>query len=594
MILKLLINRVIKKLSPSKELLFLLISGFILRIAFINWDSGFHFHPDERMLIMVAGRIRFWSNLNPDFFNYGSLPVYILSATAQFLDWTIKTHLANYDGLLYVGRVLSTLTDIFVIYFVFRISDLLFKNKNIALWSSFFYTIAFFPIQNSHFFIVDTFLNLFATLLVYLLLLYLEKPDLKKLILISIVFAVAATSKVSAIIFLPIVLIVLILPFNSFKTFFKNSLTTCYFLLATSFFTFIFMPYAFIEYERFFSDILQQIKMNSDPFIFPYTLQYVGTLPYLYYLKNILLWGLGPMISILAIVGLVTILAQVINPKSEVPNKSKILKMKSFLSISYKLPATSYAILFLLFYLLYFAVIGRSAVKFMRYMLLMYPFFAILAGYGVYVILNLFQDLIVHIIPNLDRGSTFLSGFRIKSGMTMIIVFSTLLWTFLFLNIYSTKNTRIQATNWINRFIPTGSTLAVEHWDDRVPIFDPGRYKYEELTLYDIPDDQKKWSMLNEKLKRSDYIILASNRLYTPLQKLWECNEVNKSRCYPITAKYYQDLFSGKLGFFKVAEFTSYPRFCLLRDMCYVLRDDSSDESFTVYDHPKIMIFKKL
>jgi len=157
--------------------------------------------------------------------------------------------------------------------------------------------------------------------------------------------------------------------------------------------------------------------------------------------------------------------------------------------------------------------------------------------------------------------------------------------------IYSTPNTRIQASNWINQFIPYGSTLAVEHWDDRVPIFDSGNYQYEELTLYELPDDQNKITDQYHKLQRSDYIIIASNRLYTPLQRLNDCAVFEK--CYPLTAQYYQDLFDGKLGFVKIAEFTSYPA---LHAAGYVLRivDDSADESFTVYDHPKVMIFKKI
>ena len=32
--------------------------------------------------------------------------------------------------------------------------------------------------------------------------------------------------------------------------------------------------------------------MNSDAYIFPYTLQYVDTTPYIYYLKQIFLWVL--------------------------------------------------------------------------------------------------------------------------------------------------------------------------------------------------------------------------------------------------------------------------------------------------------------
>src|SRR3989339_1414482 len=148
------------RLKTYIPLLAIIIMAAALRLYGINWDSGFHFHPDERMLIMVTERIHFWTHFNPDFFNYGSLPVYLLRAVSQLIDLIFRTHITNYDGMLYVGRVLSSLADLGVVFLIFHISFSIFKNKIVALWSSFFYAVAFFPIQNSHFFIVDTFLNL--------------------------------------------------------------------------------------------------------------------------------------------------------------------------------------------------------------------------------------------------------------------------------------------------------------------------------------------------------------------------------------------------------------------------------------------------
>lgn len=165
------------------------------------------------------------------------------------------------------------------------------------------------------------------------------------------------------------------------------------------------------------------------------------------------------------------------------------------------------------------------------------------------------------------------------------------LWTFAFINMYSTKTTRIQASEWIYAYIPRGSTLAVEHWDDRVPVYDPGHYIYEEMTLYERPDDEIKWQGLKQKLERTDYIVIASNRLYMPLQKLKDCEKYVS--CYPKTAAYYEQLFKEELGFKKVAEFSSYPRIPL-GPWTFEIIDDTADESFTVYDHPKIMIFRKM
>ena len=51
-----------------------------------NYDNLTHLHPDERWLVMVAGKLHFFDRLDPDFFAYGSLPIYTLKALAQSSD----------------------------------------------------------------------------------------------------------------------------------------------------------------------------------------------------------------------------------------------------------------------------------------------------------------------------------------------------------------------------------------------------------------------------------------------------------------------------------------------------------------------------
>ncbi len=547
----------IKKISFKYLLIIIFACAAIARLYGINWDNGYHFHPDERMLIMVAAKVKLFSQLNPDFFNYGSLPIYILVGVSQFLELFTRLPLTNYDGLLYVGRYISVFNDLMVMVLIYKISHLLFEKKHIALLSMFFYGFSFFPIQNTHFFISDTFLNLFALLLIYLLLLYYKKPTVKKILLMSVIFAAALTTKVTALIFLPIVLLVFFMKndgtlFHRIVHTLKNS---ALFAVVMLLFSFIFMPYGFLKADIFMRDILLQLKMNSDPYIFPYTLQYVGTIPYLYYLKNIAVWGLGPIIFGFFILGVYEHIIEL-----------NISKIKSIFRHKNKQLA-----IFYFFYIVYFLVVGRSAVKFMRYMLPMYPFFTIIAGYGAYKLLEGFSK----------RKKQIILG---ASSIGILV------WCLAFITIYTTENTRIQATDWINDYIREGSVLAVEHWDDRIPVFDNGKYQYVEMTLYDRPDDDVKWDRLNSNLERAEYIIIASNRLYTPLQRLNDCKKY--LYCFPKTDQYYKNLLSGNSEFQKVAEFTSYPHITLGPWKLEII-DDLADESFTVYDHPKIMIFRK-
>ncbi len=171
----------------------------------------------------------------------------------------------------------------------------------------------------------------------------------------------------------------------------------------------------------------------------------------------------------------------------------------------------------------------------------------------------------------------------------ILLAIALLIWPLSFLNIYNQTNTRVSASNWINAVIPPGKTLAVEHWDDSLPLFGQDKYTMQTLELYN-PDTPEKWNKINGQLQQTDYIIIASNRLYVPLQKLTDCAKLDQYHCYTQTAAYYQKLFNGTLGFQKVAEFSVSPTIPLLN---IPINDQGADESFTVYDHPKVMIFQK-
>jgi hypothetical protein len=302
--------------------------------------------------------------------------------------------------------------------------------------------------------------------------------------------------------------------------------------------------------------------MNSDAYVFPYTLQYVTTKPYIYHIEQIFKWGLGPFIGILTIIGTLFLLLHLTDL-----TKNKESKIKEF---------ASWILVFCIFVIFgfYFLIIGRSAVKFMRYMLPLYPMLAILAGYGL--------SKLVH--RSFVKSHT-ITVMMVYKAITAILLIGTLVWSLTFVNIYSERHTRIVATDWILEHIPPGKTLAVEHWDDRVPIRYGEQYQYQEMTIYELPDNETKWEVLLQRLAHSDYVILASNRLYTPLPKLADCKKYKV--CYPLATKYYEKLFDGSLGFIKIKEFTAYPRLGP-----WAIKDDDADESFTVYEHPKILIFQ--
>ncbi|MBE0685942.1 MAG: helix-hairpin-helix domain-containing protein, partial [Anaerolineaceae bacterium] len=141
-------------------------------------------------------------------------------------------------------------------------------------------------------------------------------------------------------------------------------------------------------------------------------------------------------------------------------------------------------------------------------------------------------------------------------------------------------------------------------WDDSLPLGIDGYnvggiYSAFNLELYEADTPEKRDRMI-EILDHSEYIIVPSNRGYDAMPRL-----VTR---YPLTLRYYQLLFdcdcsgdemekrayaleppfSSPLGFDLIETFVSHPNLGPIQ-----INDQYADESFTVYDHPKVFIFKK-
>ncbi len=189
------------------------------------------------------------------------------------------------------------------------------------------------------------------------------------------------------------------------------------------------------------------------------------------------------------------------------------------------------------------------------------------------------------------------------------VVAGTAAWGTGFTGIYLRPHTRVAGSRWIYANVPHGSVLANEHWDWGLPLRVDGRdgfrdaYTQVTLELYneDTPD---KLAQLLDQLDETDYLIMASNRLYGSIPRLPER--------YPLTTAYYRALFAGELGFELAGQFTSYiqlgpfvfpdqenpyplmaPVDTSTQGRLWALRLQPAEESFSVYDHPTCLIFRK-
>ncbi|MBL7078453.1 glycosyltransferase family 39 protein [Candidatus Shapirobacteria bacterium] len=542
-------------MKKKKVVLFLIfLLGLVLRVYGLNWDQGHHLHPDERMIIMVVERLK-WGNLNPKFFAYGSLPLYLLKAVSALVGAVFGPRWAGYSHLVYLGRAVSAFFDLGTLLLIFKIGKRIWGEK-VGFWASFLYATCVFPIQASHFYAVDTPLNFFIWLTLWFLLKFYQKLNFKNALKVGIGFGLALSTKVSAAVLLVPVGLALVLGIKTWPAIKKRVLGWGGLIVLTAFFTFaLFEPYAFLDFTEFKKQILAQQRMTKDAYIFPYTLQYVGTVPYFYHLKNMVLWGMGLALGGGILLGVAGYLGGLLK---------RALKKGDY-------DKEALELVLVVFGLAYFFVVGKFAVKFMRYLLPLYPWFILLGVVFWEKTLQPFKGIW-------------------KKALLGILLFFHFVWLIAFMGIYTQPHSRVEASLWLENNIPPGSFLAVEHWDDRLPLRGGEKFEFVDMPMYEPDSNFQKWEIVKNNLEKADYLILASNRLFTPLQKLGDCERFE--RCYPKTAQYYQDLFSGKSGFEKVAEFTSYPRL-KIGNWKLEIDDQTADESFTVYDHPKVIIFRK-
>lgn len=516
----------------------IVIFGAFLRFYNLNWDEFHYFHPDERNIANAVSKINFFKDLNPGFFAYGGLPIYLYRAGGELMTYITvdKSWVSGWGHIDVVGRFFSALFSTLTIIALFFLGKKVFNIK-VAILSSLLLAFTVSSIQTAHFAVTESLLTFLLVLLALFSIELLEKGSLSNYLKCAFIMGIALATKTTALSFLifPCTAYLLTIIRNK-RLFLKSTLFLFIFLLTSLAIFALLSPYTLLSWNKFMESMHYELGVARGTLPVPYILQFTKTMPYIFQIDNFF-WqiGLGFIFIILAIPIIIVYFL-----------KTKDLKILLILS-------------FPLFYFLY---IGSWHTKFVRYMVPIIPFIILYISFGI----------------------TFLSKIRYGRFLIFFVTAITIFWGLAFFSIYTREQTRISASKWVYENIATGSRILTEHWDDGLPVPLPDtetkQYGIEQLTIYE-PDNQTKITYFANKLAGADYIILNSRRLYGTLMYLPEK--------YPITSKYYKKLFSGELGYQKAAEFTSYPSLLGLE-----INDDSSEESFQVYDHPKVTIFKNL
>jgi hypothetical protein len=208
------------------------------------------------------------------------------------------------------------------------------------------------------------------------------------------------------------------------------------------------------------------------------------------------------------------------------------------------------------------------------------------------------------------RGPTWLA----RSLAAFVLAF-TAFYGLAFDHMYDRLSPPVSASEWLYQNAPRGAVIATEHWEEGMPVplqtssgqLDAGSEGYQIVTMpmYDDDNAQKLGTIVNN-LEQADYVVFFSNRLYGTVPRI--------PARYPMSRRYYEDLFGGKLGFQLVDVGERYPNLLGVAFVDNTLADPGlpvplliqhdriapitidlghADESFSVYDHQRVLIFQK-
>ncbi len=619
-----------------------LILGFTLRFWGVNWDSYTHLHPDERFITMVETDLRIPNSIDQYFnsdkspmspyntntgangYAYGTFPLFLTKVSGEVLDHQnffplnlVKSGLEkaftgpvvtwnDYDHIDLIGRLWSAIFATGTVFIVFLTGKLLY-NRRIGLLAALLMATSVLDIQLAHFFTVDSFLTFFAALTLYFCIRIVKYGRWSDFVLAGLGLGLATACKLSGAFLAPIILLAAVWRLRRLVVaILWHAPETAHFdendelglvarpvlgLLAAAVTAFVVFrisePYAFSgphiwniwPSQKYLDDMRNLIGLQQGGNV-PFNWEWVGRTSYLFPLQNMVLWGMGLPLGIAACCAFVWGLWR----------------------LFWQRDATN--LLLLAWIAFYFLFWGRQFNLTARYFLPLYPALVLLAAQGLNALWRMAAS--PQFRAFLQRFSIHLrlwTPIALRAGV-LCAVGGTVIWALAFTNIYRRPLTRVEASDWMLANLPAQSVITHEVWDDSLPMnvrgetpksivgcqspkdctAAPGSQPPDYYVLdvepysYDLSDPR---TTLLDDLNKADYLSLSSNRLYASIPRA--------PAKWPETSKFYELLLADKLpGFRLLKTFSSYPTLFGIS-----INDTSAEGNFTVYDHPKVLLYEK-
>jgi YYY domain-containing protein len=486
-------SRVQNKLLPQNVLvggllLVVMLAGGYFRFMSPNWDEYTLWHPDERHMTNVASKLggplsftdadipaqqaycleqypatggvggffdarcSTWNpnNAGEGLYVYGTLPQFAVRIGAESLrEATSDPYWTSYYGVRHVGRLLSALAEMGVLFTVFLIG-LHLHGKWMGLLAALLYAFLPFSIQQAHFWTADATANFFVAMTLFWAVKIQKGGGFVSYVFAGLAVGGTLASRVNA---APVVGLVILaagltaLPLldqqMSWGERSRWLVRPMIGLVLAGFAALLIFrftqPYAFmgpgffglIPNQRWLQDIGEAQTFVSGTWDAPPNWQWVGRTPYIFPLSNMILWGMGIAVGLAGWIAFAWSLWRLIRGKS-----GALLN-----------------ILLVVWVLFYFGWLGRIWVMTMRYYLPVYPALTLLAAW-----------LLVELVRRADAANGRVRMIAARGLLGAAAVF-TILWGLMFTNIYRQMFAPAQSTYWMMQNVPADFSMQIEGVD---------------------------------------------------------------------------------------------------------------------------------
>ncbi|MEK7791048.1 MAG: glycosyltransferase family 39 protein [Deltaproteobacteria bacterium] len=412
-------------------LFWILLFGFLIRLAGIEFGLPDVYHADEPMMVNHAVSYASW-DFNPHYFKLPPLLSYLLfiiygiyfaigclfgffGSISEFQELFI----ANPTSFYLLSRfIFGVLFGTASIYLVYSLSVSFFKEKGIALLSSFFLAFSFLHVIHSHYVYHDIPMVFFILLTVRKIYELYKDPKLSHYLWSAFFGGIAAGFKYNAALLSLSLFLAHVLKEEkiSFRALFldKKLYAAAVVMIFTYFLT---NPFSIVSFSEFAGELTTQFDAED-------------RLPFFYHLRYSLAEGMGKPLLVCSLAGFLIV----------------IFQLGRAGSVLFSFP--------LIFYL--FCVFVSQPHE--RYMLPIVPFFAISAAYFIFWL---------YLLSTKPRVAECEGSPLKKSSllylMAGLVALPTLIKSLYVDGMLFQSDTRTEAKEWIEKNIPKEASIALDH-----------------------------------------------------------------------------------------------------------------------------------